>query len=93
MKRAAKEMEEMWNAALPEVQTSYPLNDMTSGLPLPMAGSFHSQSDVIKPVIDVVAHALCSGRPKVRYLVDGVGFRCRFVDEYNVRFLLRFKCH
>ena len=45
---------------------------------------FNCHEDGLKPVSDAVTHAIGSGCPRPRYLVDGKGFDFSFLDEYNV---------
>ena len=49
-----------------------------------LSSDFNCHEDVLSPISDAITHALRSGRPKPRYLVDGHGFDFSFFDDYNV---------
>lgn len=75
---------EMWQALTTEAQTAYKLQDLSFPLRICRTTGFRCEVDALKPVIDAVTDALCCRRPSIRYLVDGVGMRTSYLDEYNV---------
>lgn len=74
----------MWNSASPEVQKGYSKGYVMSWLNKPMVHGWTTKSRDISPVSGAVAHALCSDRPRARYLVGGLGTILSFIDEYAV---------
>lgn len=79
-----KEGLEMWSALTPEAQVTYKLQELSHSHSISPVKGFHCQIDVVRQVTNAVTHALCSGSPSTRYLVDGTGTIIPYVDEYNV---------
>ncbi|XP_045171463.2 D-beta-hydroxybutyrate dehydrogenase, mitochondrial-like [Mercenaria mercenaria] len=80
VKRQTREIDEMWENASQQVRKVYSKEYLMSWLPKP-TGTW-PPSDDVTPVVSAVEHALVSASPKSRYLVDGVGSKLSFIDEY-----------
>lgn len=80
VKRQTQEIEEMWESATPQVKESYSKRYLMSWLPKP--AEKWPPTDDVTPVVKAVEHALMSDSPKSRYMVDGIGYKLSFLDEY-----------
>lgn len=72
----------MWQRASPQIKETYSKRYLMSCLPTP--AEKWPPSDDVTPVVKAVKHALVSESPKTRYLVDGIGCKFPFFDEYAV---------
>lgn len=76
----------MWNSASPDIKNAYTKSYVMSWLNKPMVHGWTTKSRDIRPVSKAVEHALCSGSPRERYLVGGVGTILAFIDELAVSY-------
>lgn len=72
----------MWQAAREEVKQAYSQQYMESKLFKPVGGWPPKADSSV--VAKAVGHALCSGLPKYRYLIQGRGSVVFFADEFVV---------
>lgn len=72
----------MWNSARAEVRQSYSKRYLQSWINPPVGGWPPKADSTV--VAKAVAHAVCSGHPKHRYLIQGKGSIVPIADEFVV---------
>ena len=80
----------MWECASDEVKQAYSKQTMLSWVPVPP--SVTSEHGDITSVSKAVAHALCSPKPRARYIVSGYGNTVGFIDDMAVSIFHHY-CH
>ncbi|KAL4238763.1 hypothetical protein ACF0H5_003471 [Mactra antiquata] len=86
IERNKSELDEMWQSVREEVKEAYSWSYMEAMLSKPVGGwPPKADSSVVARAVE---HALCSGLPKYRYLIQGEGSIVFFADEFVVLTLL-----